>query len=508
EELYGKNHSVPLRELVQNGADAVRALRAIPKSLAGNIVVRLGEDNEGEWIDVDDGGIGMSQQVLASSLLDFGQSYWGSDLMRREFPGLLTSEFQPTGRYGVGFFSVFMVAKRVRVMSRRYDAGATDTHVLEFPLGLEGRPILRQAESGERRTQGGTSVRIWPTSPWFAAIAEGKQRTRGQQLAALKALCVSLFPTLDVDLTVAADDRPARRVIAASDWLKLKPEALLRRLGESVSQATSGAPPENMRSLRLASGDVVGRALLWDAWRACPVTVGGAMTEVHLSGLVGFVAGRALRVARDLAEPLVPWAAMGQWATEQARLVAAGALAADVQANMAQTVLSLGGDPGPLRLAPHSKGWLSAGGVATWAARRSRIFLMHDAAVSNEEYRSGKIVLPPDTLVIAMGALGPLDSQNYSGQATVDGWAGGLFSSTATRVTEAVATTWGTDPGALGNLYGPVTVKARRSSEELRLRAQVLIRPGVDPLPPAKRPGRKPRARPPKPPARNGGPPP
>jgi hypothetical protein len=100
EELYGQDSTVPLRELIQNSCDAVRARRTFEErpETWGEVVVRLGTDSNGYWVEVEDTGIGMSAEAVTGVLLDFGRSYWGSDLMRRESPGLLASGFRPTGK--------------------------------------------------------------------------------------------------------------------------------------------------------------------------------------------------------------------------------------------------------------------------------------------------------------------------------------------------------------------------------------------------------------------------
>ena len=92
EALSGKQPRVPLRELIQNACDAVRARRvfeARPNDF-GTVTIALTEDSaQDAWLEVADTGIGMSQRVLTEFLLDFGRSFWGSPQMQEEFPGLL-----------------------------------------------------------------------------------------------------------------------------------------------------------------------------------------------------------------------------------------------------------------------------------------------------------------------------------------------------------------------------------------------------------------------------------
>ena len=134
-----------LRELLHNASDAINAR----KNLAGgdgfesSIAVRLKGDADDGWtLHVDDNGVGMAQSTLTTDLLDFGRSFWYSEQAANQFPGLQSSGFAPIGRFGIGFFSVFMAAKRVRVFSRRYDKGLDDTWCLSFDNGISLRPTL------------------------------------------------------------------------------------------------------------------------------------------------------------------------------------------------------------------------------------------------------------------------------------------------------------------------------------------------------------------------------
>ncbi|WHP48962.1 hypothetical protein [Vibrio parahaemolyticus] len=79
EQLYGDDVIVPLRELIQNASDAVRARRCLEGEDDdwGKVTVRTGEDTKGCYIEVEDNGVGMSVNVLTGAFLDFGTSFWG-----------------------------------------------------------------------------------------------------------------------------------------------------------------------------------------------------------------------------------------------------------------------------------------------------------------------------------------------------------------------------------------------------------------------------------------------
>ena len=147
ENLYGKDVDrleIALRELVQNAADAIMARRAIDQSYGrGQLTVRLiGERGAPQVLQVDDNGTGMSQTTMIKDMLDFGKSFWASERAAQEFPGLHSSGYSSIGRFGIGFFSVFMAATKVSVYSRRFDAGLNDVRRLSFDKGASLRPVL------------------------------------------------------------------------------------------------------------------------------------------------------------------------------------------------------------------------------------------------------------------------------------------------------------------------------------------------------------------------------
>lgn len=147
--LYGKGSSIHtlaivLREMIQNARDAVVARRFIEPGFEGEIVVRFTEDGH---LSVEDNGTGMSRRVMTGPLLDFGNSFWKSSLVQSEFPGLRASKFRSIGRFGVGFYSIFMVSDFVEVSSRCWDKGLADVNTLVFNSGVSLRPILRSGKA-------------------------------------------------------------------------------------------------------------------------------------------------------------------------------------------------------------------------------------------------------------------------------------------------------------------------------------------------------------------------
>jgi molecular chaperone HtpG len=127
--------SVFLRELIANAADACERLRyeAISDpSLLGDDVklhITVALDPEAELLSVEDNGIGMSRDEMIEALGTIARSGTKAFLEKVEAAqgdqGDKGEEASPLiGRFGVGFYSAFMVAERVDVMSRRAGSDA------------------------------------------------------------------------------------------------------------------------------------------------------------------------------------------------------------------------------------------------------------------------------------------------------------------------------------------------------------------------------------------------
>lgn len=67
-QLYGDNSWVPLRELIQNAADAIRARRCMDDESDdyGNIYLKWGEEDGKEFVEIEDNGLGMSSNVMVN----------------------------------------------------------------------------------------------------------------------------------------------------------------------------------------------------------------------------------------------------------------------------------------------------------------------------------------------------------------------------------------------------------------------------------------------------------
>jgi len=263
--LYGDSYSAPLRELLQNGLDAVNALRALGGAAAeeGQIHVTVQPADEVNWwLEVTDTGIGMSRHVLSNVLLDFGTSLWASDLMREELPGLARSNFRPIGKFGIGFFSVFMLGSEVRVTTRRYEAVKDESKLnwqLRFDDGLSSRPALIQPSPDEILPRSGTRVSVKITdaklesmldsivqrSAFDGAFASAFSEIFGELKKdvdpekrdnMLAWLVGSICPTSSVEIRTKIGKGSTFLVALPNDWKTMPAKNLLNRVGGSGDQ--------------------------------------------------------------------------------------------------------------------------------------------------------------------------------------------------------------------------------------------------------------------------------
>jgi hypothetical protein len=144
EVLYGSQSNlfgIAIRELIQNSRDAIKAREQFDSKFKGKISIRVYSKKDGMYLVIEDNGCGMSERVLLNTLLDFGTSLWVSDLIKEEFPGLVSSGFYPIGKFGIGFHSIFMIANKIYISSRRWEKGLDAVSTLKFENGFSLRPL-------------------------------------------------------------------------------------------------------------------------------------------------------------------------------------------------------------------------------------------------------------------------------------------------------------------------------------------------------------------------------
>ncbi len=387
EDLYGDSAIPPLRELIQNAADAVRARRLLDHLNAdwGEIRVTTGKDDSGSWLQVEDTGVGMSETVLTGPLLDFGTPFWDSPLMHDQFPGLAAKGFKATGTYGIGFFSVFMWGERVRIISQRYDKGRDDTLVLSFEKGLKDRPLLRHPHPNEHIPGGGTSVKVWFSDDDTLNRLYQKY-TDGHKIK-LAQVCALVAPCLDVSLKVGSEGN-LETVIAANDWLSISDEALLERISpfdliDDYRSSVKLAP--TLQLLKTERGVILGRAAIWkgplNMFFARGVVTSGGLLAGILRGVLGVISGHSRRASRDLALPSLSNSMLSEWASRECNARLQEGHSKGVLYRCAQVINALGVEPAGLPIAKTDSGWVTSKEIECIAKSIDMALIVQDIAV-------------------------------------------------------------------------------------------------------------------------------
>lgn len=151
--LYS-DHEIFLRELISNAVDAIQKLKMVSRTgeFSGDLSnpeIQLAIDKDNKTLSVTDTGIGMTaeevkkyiNQVAFSSAEEFVQKYKDS------------ADQSIIGHFGLGFYSSFMVAKKVEVDTLSYQPGSQAVH-----WSCDGNTEFTLEESG--RTTQGTTVTL------------------------------------------------------------------------------------------------------------------------------------------------------------------------------------------------------------------------------------------------------------------------------------------------------------------------------------------------------------
>jgi molecular chaperone HtpG len=120
-----------LRELISNASDAIDKLRYLTvsdeayKSISFEPSIRIVIDKKAKTITIEDDGIGMDEKELEENLGTIARS--GTRRFLEKLPEGAKKDSNLIGQFGVGFYSVFMVADKVEVTSRKAGTEAAFT---------------------------------------------------------------------------------------------------------------------------------------------------------------------------------------------------------------------------------------------------------------------------------------------------------------------------------------------------------------------------------------------
>ena len=145
------NREIFLRELISNASDAIDKLYY--KSLTDKKVdldkddfkIRIDIDKDARILKITDNGIGMSEEELDTNLGIIAKS--GSSLFKEINDN--NKDINIIGQFGVGFYSAFMVAKEIEVISKSFEDNAAHKWVSD---GIDGYTISK-ADKDEYGTE-------------------------------------------------------------------------------------------------------------------------------------------------------------------------------------------------------------------------------------------------------------------------------------------------------------------------------------------------------------------
>ena len=151
--LYS-NRDIFLRELVANAADAIDKARfesLTHPEMAKKWEIRITPDKKAKTLTISDNGIGMTQDEVVENIGTIAKSGTRAFLKLLEEQGSKKEELpELVGQFGVGFYSAFMVAGEVVIVTKK---AGSDAPAVRWSSRGEGEYELDSAEKSEPGTE-------------------------------------------------------------------------------------------------------------------------------------------------------------------------------------------------------------------------------------------------------------------------------------------------------------------------------------------------------------------
>lgn len=151
--LYS-NKEIFLRELISNASDAAEKLRFEALTDDGlyeddpDLKIRIHIDREAGTLTISDNGIGMNRQEITETIGSIASS--GTKKFMEKLTGDESADNQLIGQFGVGFYSAYIVADKVTIVSRQ--AGVGKEHGVRWESTGEGSYTVETVEKDTRGT--------------------------------------------------------------------------------------------------------------------------------------------------------------------------------------------------------------------------------------------------------------------------------------------------------------------------------------------------------------------
>lgn len=151
--LYS-DHEIFLRELVSNATDATQKLKTLSalgefKGELGNLTIEIELDKSSKTITIKDKGLGLTKDEVEKYITQIAFS--GAEEFVQKYKDKAEANAM-IGHFGLGFYSAFMVAKKVEIFSLSYQSGAKAVH-----WTCDGSPEYT-IEEISNKTERGTNI--------------------------------------------------------------------------------------------------------------------------------------------------------------------------------------------------------------------------------------------------------------------------------------------------------------------------------------------------------------
>tara|TARA_Y100001960_G_scaffold293273_1_gene336146 strand:+ start:391 stop:2295 length:1905 start_codon:yes stop_codon:yes gene_type:complete len=220
--LYS-NKEIFLRELISNSSDAADKLRfesltdAALYESDSDLKIKVDYDVNARTITISDNGIGMSRQEVIDHIGTIAKS--GTKEFFNTLTGDQTKDSHLIGQFGVGFYSSFIVAEKVILVTRR--AGLSSKNGVRWESSGEGDYSLETVEKKNR----GTDITLY--------LREGEDELlNGWQLRSI--------------IRKYSDHIPLPIILKKEEWSEEKKENVISNEDEVINQASAlWARPKN-----------------------------------------------------------------------------------------------------------------------------------------------------------------------------------------------------------------------------------------------------------------------
>ncbi len=240
--------SVVVRELVQNGIDAVR-VKGIEYAESGTSTyvgtVKIAWSSSDRVLSVQDNGTGMTQDIIERHLLKVGSSRYQDPAFTKRFPG-----FSAISRFGIGVLSAFMISDEIEIITCHPDEA--DARQLSL-RSVHGKYLIRLLPKSD-----GPANLLTPHGTII------KLRVRpSAKLENISAIAERWVVVPQCSVTLSIDNQPEQTV-----GFENPADALLHYLGSLGVKAEhcAGVPPLD-GTIRVeqssSSGVILAYALIW-----------------------------------------------------------------------------------------------------------------------------------------------------------------------------------------------------------------------------------------------------